>query len=58
MAKKVDMVNEMLNKAEIDRDRFMEACQAAEARYFEHSQDTDEKVKQRKIMEQDYIDIQ
>ena len=58
MAQKVDMMNEMMNKAETDRDRFMESCQVAEARYYEHSQNTDEEVRQRKIMEKDYITIQ
>ena len=58
MAKKVDHVNEIMNKTESDRDRFMEACQAAEARYFEHNHDTEEEVRQRKIMEKDYITIQ
>ena len=37
MTQKVDMMNEMLNRAEIDRDKFMESAQIAEARYFEHS---------------------
>ena len=44
MAKKVDTMNEMMNKAENDRDRFMVDCQAAEARFLENAQDTDEEV--------------
>ena len=44
MSQKVDMMNEMMNKAELDRDKFMESAQIAEARYFEHSQNSEEEV--------------
>lgn len=44
MSQKVDTMNEMLNKAELDRDKFMESAQNAEARYYEHSQNTEEEV--------------
>ena len=51
MTKKVDLMNEILIKAESDRDQFMESTQAAEARYLEHAQKTEDDVRQRKIME-------
>ena len=57
MSKKVDFMNEIMIKAETDRDQFMESAQAAEARYFEHTQNSEDEVRQRKIMEQDYITI-